>query len=463
MMCREHCFTQYPAFKSHSVFDMKIASLLIPLCLVIVGCGPSKPPGTENTKPPVAEKSKPPAAEKATVVAWGSNRDGQTTIPVGLVGVTAIAAGENFTVALQSNGAVNAWGKNEKVPDGLSGVKAIAAGFAHTVALKSDGTVVTWGWGAADEEPDGLNGVTAIAAGSLHTVALKRDGTVVAWGDDRNGQITGTPTKRSAVANPVTLNGVVLRGVTAIAAGGYHTVALQSNGTVIAWGSNGNGQTNVPTGLSGVTAIAAGGQHTVALKSDGTVVAWGLDEFGQATVPVGLSGVTAIAAGGLLSLALKSDGTMAAWGNNRDGQITGTPTTVYPYSATGNPVTLNGIVLSGVRAIAAGDFHTVAVSVKGHTIILTNSPSISTSSEPERPRAILGDKRGAEKWLRSRIESSTEGKVKAVFWFATTQSPPLMTFNGEMYSPRHKGDVSFSGYLTVRDGEWDMVDFKIGR
>ncbi len=363
---------------------MRISSLLIPLCLVIVGCGPSKPPATENTKSPAAENTKPPAAERTTVVAWGNNSDGQTTVPAGLGGVVAIAAGETFTVALQSNGTVNAWGKNDKVPDGLSGVKAIAAGFAHTVGLKSDGTVVTWGWGAADEEPDGLNGVTAIAAGGFHTVALKRDGTVVAWGDDRNGQITGTPTKRSAVANPVTLNGVVLSGVTAIAAGGHHTVALQSNGTVIAWGSNGNGQTNVPTGLNGVTAIAAGGQHTVALQSNGTVVAWGGNDQGQTTVPVGLSGVTAIAAGGLLSLALKSDGTVAAWGNNRDGQITGTPTTVYPYSATGNPVTLNGIVLSGVRAIAAGDFHTVVVSVKKHKIILTNSPSISTSSEPER-------------------------------------------------------------------------------
>ncbi len=88
-----------------------------------------------------------------------------------------------------------------------------------------------------------------------------------------------------------------LSGVTAIAAGGSHTVALKNDGTVVAWGDNFYGQTTVPVGLSGVTAIAAGGWHTVALKNDGTVVAWGRNIAGQRTVPAGLSGVVAIAAG----------------------------------------------------------------------------------------------------------------------------------------------------------------------
>jgi hypothetical protein len=53
----------------------------------------------------------------------------------------------------------------------------------------------------------------------------------------------------------------------------------------------------VPAGLSGATAIAAGAFHSLALKQDGTVVAWGDNGYGQSTVPAGLSGVTAIAAG----------------------------------------------------------------------------------------------------------------------------------------------------------------------
>ena len=74
-------------------------------------------------------------------------------------------------------------------------------------------------------------------------------------------------------------------------------------GTIVGWGSNEYGQTNIPAGLSGVTAIASGAYHSLALKSDGTVVGWGSNGEGQTSVPAGLSGVTAIAGGGSHSVA----------------------------------------------------------------------------------------------------------------------------------------------------------------
>ena len=71
------------------------------------------------------------------------------------------------------------------------------------------------------------------------------------------------------------------------------------------------GQTNVPAGLSNVVAIASGGWHNLALKSNGTVVAWGagqgtntLVDWGQNVVPPGLSNVVQVAAGAVNSLAL---------------------------------------------------------------------------------------------------------------------------------------------------------------
>jgi hypothetical protein len=174
--------------------------------------------------------------------------------------------------------------------------------------------------------PVGLTGVTAIAAGARHSLALKGDGTVVAWGYNGDGQAT--------VPDGLT-------GVRAIAAGRDHSLALKSNGTVVAWDSQ--GESSVPAGLSGVIAFSDGGVHSLALTSDGTVVAWGVNVYGEASVPAGLAGVTAIAAGERHSMALKSDGTVVAWGYDDDG-LTAVPAG-----------------LTGVTAIAAGKWHSLAV------------------------------------------------------------------------------------------------------
>jgi Regulator of chromosome condensation (RCC1) repeat/PASTA domain len=187
------------------------------------------------------------------------------------------------------------------VPGGLSGVTAIAAGTYQGLALKGDGTVVAWGCGAFGDKgqcgvPSGLSGVTAIAAGTYQSLALKGDGTVVAWGC---GIFYGQCSVPSG-----------LSGVTAIAAGQFHSLALKGDGTVVAWGCGAGGdfgQCSVPSGLSRVTAIGAGYAHSLALKGDGTVVAWGCGaggDFGQCSVPSGLSRVTAIAASLAHSLAL---------------------------------------------------------------------------------------------------------------------------------------------------------------
>jgi alpha-tubulin suppressor-like RCC1 family protein len=261
--------------------------------------------------------------DDGAVVAWGDNSAGQVTgtattntdsaiaIPVTLGGavlsnVTAIAAGFYHTVALKDDGTVVAWGDNS------------AGQVTGTATTNTDSAIaipVTLGVKV-------LSNVTAIAAGFYHTVALKKDGTVVAWGDNSLGQVTGTPTTNgdSAIAISVTLGGAVLSNVTAVAAGFSHTVALKKDGTVAAWGNNRAGQvtgTSTTNGdsaiaisvtlggavLSNVTAVAAGASHTLALKSDGTVVAWGW-LYGTATVPAGLDNVTAIAAGAFHTVVL---------------------------------------------------------------------------------------------------------------------------------------------------------------
>jgi alpha-tubulin suppressor-like RCC1 family protein len=215
------------------------------------------------------------------------------------------------------------------------------------------GTVVGWGDLAIPYVAPGTR-FTTIAAGSLHSLAIKSDGTVVAWGNDSGGQ--------SAV--PAGLSNVI-----AIAGGGYglpsHSLALKSDGTIVAWGNNYNGgQGTVPLGLSGVIGVAAGSQHNLALKSDGTVFAWGDYTRGQTNIPVGLGGVVAIAAGGYHNLALKSDGTVVAWGDNGWGQ-------------TNIPAGLNGVI-----AVAAAYLHSLALKSDGTVVAWGGANSSGEISVP---------------------------------------------------------------------------------
>jgi alpha-tubulin suppressor-like RCC1 family protein len=369
------------------------------------------------------------AASSGHAWAWGNNADGElgngTTTPYGgvatpgqvsqLAGVTAVAGGSNFSLALKSDGTVWAWGNNgwgqlgrgsyvsSTTPvqvSGLSGVKAIAAGDLHALALKSDGTVWSWGFnyygqvgnGSGNNvllpvRVSGLSGVSGIAAGNggFTSYALKTDGTVRAWGYDGLGQLGNGTSDENAHPTPVKV--LNLSAVTAIGAGSSHALAVRSDGTVRGWGYNRYSQLGAKTtvtcgayqdpcsttpvqvqNLTGVSTVAGGGNFSLALKYDGTVWGWGENGYGQlangtttlfggVTRPTKakLDSVTAIAAGGDHTLALESDGTVWAAGSNQLGQL-GNGT----FNDSSNPVgTIN---VSGASGIGAGLDHSLAIS-----------------------------------------------------------------------------------------------------
>jgi alpha-tubulin suppressor-like RCC1 family protein len=220
--------------------------------------------------------------------------------------------------------------------------------------------------------------VTQIAAGSSHTCALTTAGAVECWGLNGNGQLGNGST-----SNAITPAVSGLTGIATIAAGGYHTCALTTTGAVVCWGRNGNGELGDSTtadkttavavydtggpGLNGIVAIAAGSYHTCALTTAGAVKCWGLNSDGQlgdgthtsktrAVLVSGLSsGVVAIAAGGFHTCALTAAGTVKCWGYNVDGRL-GDGTTTERIA----PVAVSGLI--NVAAITAGNGHTCALT-----------------------------------------------------------------------------------------------------
>jgi alpha-tubulin suppressor-like RCC1 family protein len=207
---------------------------------------------------------------------------------------------------------------------------------------------------------------TTIGSGQTAQLTATVDGTgtfshAVSWSIvDGGGTLTGVGATVSYTAPTVAAATVAhVRATSAAAAAISGTVAIMIT----------------PTSSPSVVAhrtIAAGNNFYLALKPDGTVVAWGDDTFGQlgdgppnaaSTTPVavsGLTGVVAIAAGQFHALALKGDGTVWGWGLNQAGELGGVATTNTPKQLT----SLGG---QTIVAIAAGDSFSLAVTAAGLT------------------------------------------------------------------------------------------------
>ena len=372
---------------------------LIPL--VLVACG-SDDETTTNSSAVYAGHSV--VLVDSTTKSWGANGYGQLGIgsatdspsPVTVTGdFSAVSIGGAHSIALDTTagGNVWSWGLNGsgQLGDGtvvsktspaqvlvsvdgpaLAGVKAIAAGGNHSLAIAADDTVWAWGLNSSGQLGDGsvvttsspvqvsaLTGVTAIAAGGAFSLALK-DGNVWAWGNNSNGQLgdnsfVSSPSPVQVVmlneSTPELDDTIAISGITAIAAGGSHALALKDDGTIYAWGYNVFGQLGDGTVTSRnvavevimpgeVTAISAGLDHSLAVI-DGAVYAWGYNYHGQlgngaallnadpVTTPqtvidqddVILSIIVDVIAIGHHSIARDENGTIWTWGNNAYGQL----------------------------------------------------------------------------------------------------------------------------------------------
>ena len=191
--------------------------------------------------------------------------------------VVAMAFGNFHTLAVRSDGSVWAFGDN-------------VAGQL--------GSVTNNGVRSANATPTQVAGLTSIidvAAGNDFSLALRSDGTVWGFGSNVNGQLGSTVNVGTTNANPTPLQVPGLSGVTAIAAGSNFGLALRGDGSVGSFGANGFGQLARTTpdlispnpepspipALTNVAAIAAGNAHGMALRTDGVVLSFGDNGEGQ--------------------------------------------------------------------------------------------------------------------------------------------------------------------------------------
>jgi alpha-tubulin suppressor-like RCC1 family protein len=228
-------------------------------------------------------------------------------------------------------------------------IQQLAAGHDHTCALAKGGTV--WCWGGLPSTlattPTAIAGfgsnIASIAAGGFHDCAVTKDGAVMCWGDDTYGQLGDAATTYQTAPKSIA---ALSANVKALAAGKYHTCALMNDTSLQCWGFNANGQVGDGTSGTGtdrgtpttvlapVGTVAAGYFHTCALESDHGLFCWGAGGAGQLgdgastgsqATPERITSfgttVRQLALGALHSCAIMGDGNAKCWGAGTNGQL----------------------------------------------------------------------------------------------------------------------------------------------
>ena len=188
----------------------------------------------------------------------------------------------------------------------------VAAGYLHTLAIKSDGSLWTWGLNQQGQLGNGstidsntpvqvgsATNWVAIAGGQSHSLAVRADGTLWAWGIEGSGRLGNGSSSANIQSSPVQVG--LGANWASVSAGATHSLAIRSDGSLWAWGSGDNGMLgtgdnnsrSIPTlVIRGRnlpwSAAGAGGYHSMGIQSDGTLWGWGSAQGGRLGTGVSL-------------------------------------------------------------------------------------------------------------------------------------------------------------------------------
>jgi alpha-tubulin suppressor-like RCC1 family protein len=284
-----------------------------------------------------------------------------------------IAPEANASFFIDSNGALFDWG------DGRLGALA-DGGFTN----QEQNTVTR---PIQIPLPAGTNRFAKVSSGSRHTLALTSDGSLYTCGDNSSGQ-TGTGHGTSTFEGFVTIP--EFPGFKDIAAGNFHSLALEMDGKLVACGNNSSGQLGLghttnsstfrlvpfPAGVTAWIAIGAGSNYSVALGNNGQLYACGLGLFGTlgtggitnstifvpVALPAGVTNWLRAFPGAQHVLAIAGNGALYAWGLGSVGQL-GNGT--FSSSPVPQPVTPPAGVSNWI-ALAAGLYHSLGLGGDGN-------------------------------------------------------------------------------------------------
>jgi alpha-tubulin suppressor-like RCC1 family protein len=321
---------------------------------------------------------------------WGAGSSGQLgndsaanqSSPIqtisGGINWRSASVGGSHTAAIKTDGSLWLWGDgsvgrlgnnattNQSSPvqtvSGGTNWRSVSAGGSHTGAIKTDGSLWLWGAGSSGRLGNNCNtdrsspvqtisGGTnwrSVSAGGFHTAAIKTDGSLWLFGRNLEGQLGSNSTTNQSSPIQTISGGINWRSASV---GGSHTAAIKTDGSLWLWGDGSVGRlgnnaiTNRSSPVQTVSGgtnwrtVSAGGYHTAAIKTDGTLWLWGcgaVGQLGDATRTNRSSPVQTVSGGNnwrsattgfasaigvTNSAAIKTDGSLWLWGSAACGRL----------------------------------------------------------------------------------------------------------------------------------------------